>query len=564
VGISPDRRDSLKALCVFIALTLVMTWPVAARPFWVRVDSEFDIALFWWNLWWVKRAVWNLRTNPFWCSYLMYPHGVSVVFQAPSYIYAFLSIPVQLLFGFERGVPLSTNLVLLGSTILTGWGTWLLARKITGDARAAYIAGCIFAFSPFRFYHTARPHLICTEFLVFYILLFWIALDNKRKSYATAAGLLFAAIVYSSPTYTLYAVWMSVFVAVRFFIINRRDWKKLIPQSAISASIAIILSLPWLFAAMKVIGGSDAVIERKYKELVRYSGDIAGYFFPGKVLKLLGPALGKIGDGHWGVVGSEIFIGYSVLALVIVAAIYYLRRGAGFWLSSALIFWLISLGPRLKVAGRVLFPLPYELLMKLGPIAYLDRAPCRYFVLTLLCFSVAAAFGAKAISAEGKRRWAYYVIAAFILIEFFQAPLDMRAIEFPDLYRRMRRDPEYYAVLDLPMEAPFAQRYARLYQTMHQKPIIHFIIPRQRPRYDFFEDNRFFKDVFDPMPLIEHPDEAVLAANRDMLVKSKIKFVIIHEKLMDPIIYGLVNDLLLRHKPAEIIDEPTLRAFKFY
>jgi len=560
-----NKREAVIALGLFLLITVLMTWPVAARPFWIRIDENFDVAPFWWNLWWVKYSIWNLRASPFWCDYLMYPHGINAVFQAPSYLYGFLCIPVQLVLGFEKGVALGTNLILIGSTMLSGWGAWLLAKRVTGDSKAAFVAGCAFAFTPFRFWHTGRFHMICTELVVFYVLALWVALESGRKRHALAAGALFAAIAYSSATYSLYAFLISILIAGRFLIKPGSGLRQVFSQAVTAALAAIVIALPWLFAAIKLAAANPAAASKGMGEMVLYSGDIVGYFFPGRTQKLLGPLLGRIGDGYYGGVhGSEIFLGYVVITAAIIAALKYARRGAGFWLIGALIFWLLSLGPRLKVWGHVLIPLPYELLLKLGPIFSMYRDPCRYVMVTTLCLAVAAAFGVKYAAGEGKRRWVYVVAPLLLLAEFFQAPLDMRQVAFPDIYRQMRRDTENYALLELAATVPFGERYVRIYQTMHQKPLIYNIPRREIDRYEFMEDNRFFNDLQNPAPLIERPDEAIFDANRAFLVESGVRYVIIQKKLADPIIYGLWDDLLRRHKPTEVIDEPTLRAYKFY
>ncbi len=558
------NREALRALGVFLLITLVMTWPAPARLFWIKIDKNFDVAVFWWNLWWVKRSIWDLHTSPFWCDYLMYPHGLNVVFQAPSYLYGFFSIPVQLVFGLERGIALSTNLILIGSTALTGWGAWLLARRVTKDAGAAFVAGCAFAFTPFRFWHTGRFHLICTELIVFYAFCLWVALESDRKRYALAAGALFAAIIYSSPTYSLYAFWISILVALRFLVMGESGWRRVLSQSVLAGLAAFAIALPWLFAALKLLAANPGGVGKGVEEIVKYSGDIVGYFFPGRSQRLLGPILGGIGDGYYGIVGSEIFLGYVVLAAAAIAAIRCERRGAGFWLIGAGFFWILSLGPRLKVAGRILFPLPYELLLKLGPAFSMDRDPCRYVVVTTLCLSMAAAFGVKALAGKGGRRRVYVIVVVLLLAEFFQAPLDMRRITFPEIYLKMRRDPEYFAVLELPMETPFSRRFARIYQSMHQKPIIHSIPRRHIERYDFVDNNRFFSDLYNPAPLIEHPDEAIFNANRKFLVNSKVRYIIIYEKLSDPVIFGLWDNFLRRHRPVEIIKIDNLHAYRFY
>lgn len=547
-----------------MALTLIMTWPAAVRPFWIKLDENFDIAVFWWNLWWMKRSLWELHSSPFWCDYLMYPYGINAVFQAPSFIYGFLSIPVQAALGVERGIALSTNLVFLGSTVLTAWGTWLFAKHLTGDSRAAYVSGAAFAFAPFRFWHTGRFHLICTEFLVFYLFFFWLALEQNKKKHALAAGVFYAAIVYSSTIYSFYAAIMSAVIFFRFIFVDPKNWRKAAYQSITAAVFATLLAMPWLLAVYDLVKTNPSGVERDYAELVKFSGDFLSYFFPGRSQTLLGPILGSIGDGYPGINGSEIFLGYVLLTAAVIGAIKYFRRGAAFWIIGAAAFWIISFGPRFKLMGMPYCRMPYELLLKLGPLFGMDRDPCRYVLPALFCLSICAAFGVKHLAASGKKSAVYYIAVFLVLAEFFQAPMTMRKVAFPDIYYRMRRDAENYAVVELPMESPMPRRFARIYQTMHRKSIVQLIPKHHRPRYDFVEDNRFFQDLANPAEMIEHPDERIFEINRQFLIDSNIKYVIVHDKVTDPITYGLWDELLRAHRPVEIIDEPGLRAYRYY
>src|SRR4030095_10988649 len=55
--------------------------------------------------------------------------------------------------------------LLLGSMALSGAAMWLYAFELTGNWRAAILAGIVFAFSPFRFVHVHRLELQATMFI---------------------------------------------------------------------------------------------------------------------------------------------------------------------------------------------------------------------------------------------------------------------------------------------------------------------------------------------------------------------------------------------------------------
>ncbi|NIO68904.1 MAG: hypothetical protein GTN71_07680, partial [Anaerolineae bacterium] len=96
-------------------------------------DGGDDPALAW-NLWWVKYALLDLGTNPFHCDYMFHPIGINLAFYTLTVLNALLSIPLQVTLGL---VPAS-NVVLLSSFVLGGYGTFLLVRHLLAEKNALY------------------------------------------------------------------------------------------------------------------------------------------------------------------------------------------------------------------------------------------------------------------------------------------------------------------------------------------------------------------------------------------------------------------------------------------
>ena len=62
--------------------------------------------------------------------------------------------------------------------------------------------------------------------------------------------------------------------------------------------------------------------------------------------------------------GQQIYLGYVALALAVVGTSRGRRRGeTWFWVTSALLFFVLTLGPNLRIAGHDTgIPLPFRLL----------------------------------------------------------------------------------------------------------------------------------------------------------------------------------------------------------
>jgi len=66
--------------------------------------------------------------------------------------------PVLLLTG---NPVLAYNVLFLGSFVLCAWGAYLLAVLLTRDTRAAFLAGLVYGFSPYRMVHLYHLNLLC-------------------------------------------------------------------------------------------------------------------------------------------------------------------------------------------------------------------------------------------------------------------------------------------------------------------------------------------------------------------------------------------------------------------
>ena len=136
----------------FIILTLVMTWPwithlrdAASDPGHPYLNS--------WILWWDYHQTFHSPLNLFHGN-ILYPYRYTLAFSENNYGIALLFFPL-----FAIGLrPLTIHGIatLLGFAFC-GYGTFRLTRTLTGSIGAAWIAGIVFAFIPFRF--GQLPHL---------------------------------------------------------------------------------------------------------------------------------------------------------------------------------------------------------------------------------------------------------------------------------------------------------------------------------------------------------------------------------------------------------------------
>jgi len=137
---------------VFLALTILMTWPWALH---LR-DGAADIGdsyLNSWILWWDYHQTFRNPLRLFDAN-IFYPYRYSLAFSEHNYGIALFHFPLYAL-GFR---PLTVNGIatLLGFAFC-GYGAFRLTRTVTGSNGAAWVGGVVFAFVPYRFHQ--MPHV---------------------------------------------------------------------------------------------------------------------------------------------------------------------------------------------------------------------------------------------------------------------------------------------------------------------------------------------------------------------------------------------------------------------
>lgn len=151
----PRSRTVAREVLVFLAfgaLTVVMTWPWAVRLRDAVADTG-DPYLNSWILWWDFHQTFHDPLHLF-DGNIFFPHPYSLAFSEHNYGIALLFFP---LFALGARPLMVQGLATLLGFAFSGYGAFRLTRTLTGSTAAAWLAGCAFGFSPYRFHQL--PHL---------------------------------------------------------------------------------------------------------------------------------------------------------------------------------------------------------------------------------------------------------------------------------------------------------------------------------------------------------------------------------------------------------------------
>src|SRR5690606_26997373 len=141
---------------------------------------------FIWNIWYFKHALVDHLRSPLHTELIWYPLGIDLILYTYNFYHVLAAQPLAL----AANLPLASNITLLSSTMLSGYGAYLLvyyllARHRRWDAaterppfqpvlRSLYllpatVAGLLFAFASNRSIYAALGHydMVTTQWIPF-------------------------------------------------------------------------------------------------------------------------------------------------------------------------------------------------------------------------------------------------------------------------------------------------------------------------------------------------------------------------------------------------------------
>jgi hypothetical protein len=436
------RRPVLLATAALAALTCAYTWPLAVHLGSAVAHDRGDPLLVTWILWWSTHAV--PLTDTWWNAPAFYPSPGVLGFSETLLGLAPIPAPIVAL---THAPLLGYNVAFLLSYLLSGLGAYFLAFVLTRRHDASFVGAVAFAFAPYRLSHTQHLQLLSSYWMPVAIA----ALHLYRASHKWRWAALFAASwLLQALACGYYLFFLTVFVLLWL------GWfapRRLTPHAAgrlVVAWAAAGVALAPILIGYRAIHASYG-FKRSPVEVRNYSADVAG-------LWSAAPDSLAWQWLHAGVSSeSEQFPGITVSILFIAGAFVFfrLRRSFrlkaeategtpeateataeategtaeatagtleatgraeeetgyfGFYAVTAILMWVLSLGPRptLHAQGLGIYG-PYALLMNLPGFNGM-RVPARLWMLAVLCLGVVAALVISRI--ESRRMRGAVVVAA--------------------------------------------------------------------------------------------------------------------------------------------------------
>lgn len=520
----------------FLLLTIGMTWPLAAEFTSALPAGSGDVRQNFWNFWWWKKCLLDLHQHPYWTQYLFFPKGVSLVFYTHSSFNTLLALPITA----TLGPAAAYNFCVLFALALSGWGAYLLARELTGDPRAGFLAGLIYAYFPNHMEQTLEHlNLFSIQFIPLTLLFFLRVCREGGSRNVTVLGVLFALNALCSWHLGLKMILTLVPLAVWQMFQPSRRVRLLLRDWVIAAVLATVLLAP---AMIPMITEAYAAEEPYYKKPDVDRGiDPAYLLTPQYAHPLLGGLVSEAYiDRAYGAAGFMCYLGFVPLGLVVVALV---RRapGAVYWAGFGFVSLVFALGSHPFWDGELYeaITLPFHLLQQI-PLFELLNVANRFVILTSLAMGILAALAWTRLRKQSDA--IFFALAGLILFEYLWLPFPMRETGISPIYQQLKTSPNQGAILDIPFHQRSRGATDMMAQTVHERPIgggYHSTFPP--------EPQRFIDQ--DPMlsQLVGVP-ELVRPIDRDHLLGLGFDTVVLHKYRMESYRSKLVAEV----DPADI------------
>ena len=295
------------ALLLFVAATIVMTWPLAAGLT-HDIPGDFGDPLF--TSWVLSWDATHLGRG-WWSANIFAPHPLTLAYSEHFLPQALQTLPV---YAITKNPILCYNLLFLSTFVLSGFGMFLLGAELTGSSAAGLISGLAFAFAPYRVANIPHLHVLSSAWMPFVLLgLSRFFATRRAAPLAGAAGAWVVQnlscgyyFLFFTPVVLLYIAWE---------ITRRGLWRdtRMLLRTSLAIGVGLAATLPFLlpYVELRRLGFSP----RSLAETRRFSADVYAYFTADPNLHLWG----SIAQA-WPKSEGLLFPGLTVAILAIVGA----------------------------------------------------------------------------------------------------------------------------------------------------------------------------------------------------------------------------------------------------
>ena len=485
-------------------MTCVMFFPVIPHLSTHLLDAASGDPLL--QVWVTQWTAHKLTTSlsGYFDANIFYPYANTFAFHDHMLGIGLLGLPIQLA---AQNPILTFNALLLLSFLFSAYSMYALAHDLCKHPYAAFLAGAMFGFLPYRFAHLDHLNLLC----IYWLPLIFLSATRYILKRATTIRPLTGSIALFYGAYLLqvitsfnYLFMTTVIVAIYsvslialtwksdaviFKTALRRDALPFLIGGGIVTGVLLPLTLPYLQA------NREMGFERTTEEIAGLSATPSNYLAAPANNLLYGNAT-KRWRSRMSPYPQEQMLFPGLLPMLLAAAtlpLCWRQRGSfnaplqavvrSVWMLLCCAF-VLSLGAKTVLFGREV-SLPYAYLYDYLPGFKSMRVPARFGLIVAFCIAILAAVAiarlAKWVQWHDRRRGfaVFYGICALggLLLEYWPSrpeltPYPGTLERIPPIYAWLRQQPDARRVIELPVNSPNDQFNALYYSTFHWKQMV--------------------------------------------------------------------------------------------
>ena len=255
-------------LCAFAALLLHRQ--LAAM---YSVPDLGDPLLSIWRMGWLHHWLQG-DPRPLFSPNIFYPEPLTFTYSDSMLLPGLVGSGLMAL-GFHPVV--AYNLLFVSGFVISGVAMYLLAVRLTGSPRAAFVSAVLFGFYPFRFEHYSHLELQWTMWMPLGLLALHAFLRTQRLKYALLASLCGVAQLYSSMYFAVFFCLYVIPVLGLLAVLKRPPLRRLWPGALAGAALAAILAIP---LAKPYLAAQARKGDRDIGAILSYSATLKDYVSP--------------------------------------------------------------------------------------------------------------------------------------------------------------------------------------------------------------------------------------------------------------------------------------------
>ena len=555
-----------------------------------------DIQLYQWNVWWMNQALTCLGTNPFETTLLFFPDGVPLFFTPFVPLFGLASIPLQQMVTGLPGAIWAVNVLTFAGLVASGWFTVHFLRYLGAGWTASIVAALPFVVAPFRILHLARVHHLASLWLPLYALVLLRYLDRGTWRSLLGAGLVGLATLLTDHQHFLFLLFVAMACVVYRLVDRRVVARVLLARVLRAAAVQVLLLIPLLpLVAGALQDRENLNVENRLRFersrtrqpaarhllLAPDLNNMAFILFPSLYRAVSDPFVDHAPPPHpanhdharptdhvapqsprsqsplnhlpYALLYEDVFPVWTTargwrsctvlltLFLLLLFAAGLLRRGhpgKWIWFGLALAAFVLALGPTRTLFGYPV-PMPFRALAFLFPPLKISRYPASFIFLGLFALTPLLAGGFQLLL-RSRFTAMPAVVASIVLViglgreRLYTGLLRFEVTPVPAAYRALARDPAPGAVVELPLNSIFLDRFAMVGQMVHGRPLARGCVVRVGPgSLRFLRSPGLMALLQEPWKQAGLPGPGEAALNLVPFFEAGFRYVLIHRHYYD-------------------------------